>query len=120
MCIGFDRSSIESRGEESLREFLSVFEVSNLAGFLLFGEMIRSDNINRHLIRVAHGKGLPVFMLERQYEGCINLSLSYREGFEQMARHIVEYHGCRDVVMVAGIKGNAYSEERIGLCRDML
>ena len=120
MCIAFDRSSIESRGEESLREFLSVFEVPNLAGFLLFGEMIRSDNINRHLIRVAHGKGLPVFMLERQYEGCINLSLSYREGFEQMARHIVEYHGCRDVVMVAGINGNAYSEERIGLCRDML
>ncbi|MBQ6325090.1 MAG: GGDEF domain-containing protein [Clostridia bacterium] len=120
MCIAFDRSSIESRGEESLREFLSVFEVPNLAGFLLFGEMIRSDNINAHLIRLAHGKGLPVFMLERQYEGCINLSLSYREGFEQMARHIVEYHGCRDVVMVAGIKGNAYSEERVGLCRDML
>ncbi len=120
MCIAFDRSSIESRGEESIQEFLSVFEVPNLVGFLLFGEMIRSDNINAHLIQLAQGKGLPVFMLERQYEGCVNLSLSYREGFEQMARHIVEYHGCRDLVMVAGIQGNAYSEERIGLCRSVL
>ena len=120
MCIAFDRSSIESRGEESIQEFLSVFEVPNLVGFLLFGEMIRSDTINAHLIRLAHEKGVPVFMLERQYEGCLNLSLSYREGFEQIARHIVEYHGCRDVVMVAGIKGNPYSEDRIGLCRDLL
>ena len=120
MCIAFDRSSIESREEESIQEFLSVFEVPNLAGFLLFGEMIRSDNINAHLIQLARGKGLPVFMLERQYEGCINLSLSYREGFEQMARHIVEYHGCREVVMVAGIQGNPYSEERIDLCRSIL
>ena len=120
MCIAFDRSSIESRGEESIQEFLSVFEVPKLAGFLLFGEMIRSDNINAHLIQLAHGKGLPVFMLERQYEGCINLSLSYREGFEQMARHIVECHGCREIVMVAGIQGNPYSEERIDLCRSIL
>ena len=120
MCIAFDRSGVESRGEEGIQEFLSAFEVPNLAGFLLFGEMIRSDDINAHLIRLVHGKGLPVFMLERQYGGCINLSLSYREGFEQMARHIVEYHGCRDVVMVAGIKGNAYSEERIDLCRRVL
>ena len=120
MFFAFDRSSIESRGEESLQEFLSMFEVPNLVGFLLFGEMIRSDNINTQLIQLARKKGLPVFMLERQYEGCINLSLSYREGFEQMARHIVEYHGCRDVVMVAGIQGNAYSEERIDLCRCVL
>ena len=120
MCVAFDRSGIESRGEESVQELLSAFEVPNLAGFLLFGEMIRSDTINTQLIQLARGKELPVFMLERQYEGCINLSLSYREGFEQMARHIVEYHGCRDVVMVAGIRGNAYSEERIDLCRSVL
>ncbi len=120
MLVAFDRSSIESRGEESIREFLSVFEVENLAGFLLFGEMIRSDTINRQLIRFAHGRELPVFMLERQYEGCINLSLAYREGFERVARHIVEDHGCRNVVMVAGIRGNVYSEERIDLCRRIL
>ena len=120
LFIAFDRTSIESRGEESIQEFLSVFEIPNLAGFLLFGEMIRSGMINARLIQLAHEKRLPVFMLERQYEGCINLSLSYREGFEQMARHIVETHGCRDVVMVAGIRGNAYSEERISLCRRVL
>ena len=120
MCFAFDRSSIESRGERSIQEFLSVFEIPNLVGFLLFGEMIRSDSINTHLIQFAQGKALPIFMLERQYEGCINLSLSYSEGFEQMVRHMVEYHGCRDVVMVAGIRGNPYSEERIRLCSSIL
>lgn len=120
LCIAFDRSGVESRGEESIRELMAAFEVSNLAGFLLFGEMIRSDAINQHVIRLAQEKKLPVFMLEREYEGCINMAFSYRDGFEKVARHLVEDHGCRDVVMVAGIRGNSYSEERIGLCRQVL
>lgn len=120
LCFTFDRSSIESRGETSIREFLSAFDVPNLAGFLLFGEMIRSDNINGPLIQLAHEKKIPVFMLERQYEGCINMAFAYGDGFEQVVRHMVEDHGCRDIVMVAGIRGNAFSEERIDLCRQIL
>lgn len=120
MCVPFDRSCIESRGEESVREFLSAFEIPNLAALMLLGEMIRSDNINGQLIRLAHEKHIPVFMLERQYEGCINLSLMYEDGFEPVARHMVETHGCRDVVMVAGIKGNSFSEDRVDLCRRVL
>lgn len=120
ICVTFDRSSIESRGEESIREFLHLFDIPALAGFLLFGEMIRSDVLNQHIIDLAAEKHLPVFMLERQYEGCINMAFSYLEGFETVARHMVEEHGCREIVMVAGIKGNSYSEERISLCRRIL
>lgn len=120
LCFTFDRRNIESRGEESLQEFLASFDVPNLSGLLLFGEMIRSDNINGQLIRLAHDKGIPVFMLERQYAGCVNMSFSYADGFERIVRHMVEGHGCRDVVMVAGIPGNSFSEERIRLCRAVL
>ena len=120
LCIPFDRSGLEARGETSLWEYLSAFDIPNLAGFLLFGEMIRSDVINGHLIELAREKRLPVFMLERQYEGCINMSLSYSDGFEKVVRHLVEGHGCTDIVMVAGIQGNSYSDERIDLCRQIL
>ena len=120
LCFTFDRSSIEARGEASIGEFISAFDVPNLAGLLLFGEMIRSDDINGQLIRFAHKRNLPVFMLERQYEGCINMSFAYGDGFEQVVRHIVEDHGCRELVMVAGIRGNPFSEERIDRCRRVL
>ena len=120
MCVAFDRSGVESRGEESIRELMAAFDISNLAGFLLFGEMIRTDVINRRIIQFAQERKLPVFMMEREYEGCINMAFSYGEGFEMVARHLVEEHGCRDIVMVAGIKGNSYSEERISLCRQIL
>ena len=120
LCVTFDRSGIESRGDESIGELMSAFEIPHLAGFLLFGEMIRSDEINGRIIRLAHEKKLPVFMLEREYEGCINLMFRYSDGFEQVARHLVEDHGCGDIVMVAGIRGNWYSEDRISLCRQIL
>ena len=120
LCVAFDRSGVESRGEESIRELMSAFDVPNLAGFLLFGEMIRSDTINQHIIQRAQEKKLPVFMLEREYEGCINMAFSYGDGFEKVARHLVEDHGCGDIVMVAGIRGNSFSDERIDLCRRIL
>ena len=120
LCVAFDRNGIESRGEESIREFMNMFRVPELAGIMLFGEMIRSDTINQHIIRIAREKKIPVFMLERQYEGCINMDLQYHEGFERVARHMIEDHGCRDIVMVAGIKGNHFSEDRIDLCRRIL
>ena len=120
VCVAFDRSGVESRGEESLLEFMHAFELPNLAGFMLLGEMIRTDAINQHIIDFAQKKRLPVFMLERAYEGCINMAFAYRDGFEQVARHMIEEHGCDDIVMVAGIKGNSYSEERISLCRSIL
>lgn len=120
LCFTFDRSSIEARGEASIGEFISAFDVPNLAGLLLFGEMIRSDDINGQLIRFAHARGLPVFMLERQYEGCFNMAFDYGNGFERVVRHVVEDHGCRELVMVAGIRGNPFSEERIDRCRRVL
>lgn len=120
VCVAFDRSGVESRGEQSLLEFMHAFDLPNLAGFLLFGEMIRSDAINQHIIDFARQKELPVFMMEREYEGCVNMAFAYRDGFEQVARHMIERHACEDVVMVAGIRGNSYSEERIDLCRRIL
>ena len=120
LCVAFDRNGIEARGEESIREFMSAFDIPGLAGFLLFGEMIRSDLINGHIIALAQKKKLPVFMLERSYEGCVNIAWSYGEGFEKVARHMIEDHGCSDVVMVAGIRGNSFSEDRIALCRRIL
>ena len=56
LCVAFDRSGVESRGEESLRELMAAFDLPNLAGFFLFGEMIRSDAINQHIIQLAHQK----------------------------------------------------------------
>ena len=120
MCVAFDRSGVESRGEESTREFMSAFDIPNLAGILLFGEMIRSDDINQHIIRLAEKRKLPVFMVERRYDGCINMAYDYGDGFEKVTRHLVEDHGCHDIVMVAGIKGNSFSDERISICRRIL
>lgn len=120
LFVAFDRSGVKSRGEESIREFLTAFDIPNLAGFLLFGEMIRSDTINQHIIQIARERKLPVFMLEREYEGCINLRYNYLAGFEKVVRHLVEDHGCGDIVMVAGIRGNPFSDDRIALCRRIL
>lgn len=120
LCITFDRNTVLARGEDGLRECRMLFELENLSGIILFGEMIHAEEINRYLINMGIEKQIPVFMMERTYEGCINIRYEFRSGFEQLVRHVVDEHGCRDVVMVAGFKGNPYSEERIEVCRAVL
>lgn len=120
LCVTFDRNMVLQRGEEGIREYLSLIEKDHLAGLVLFGEMIRSDEINQKLIQMANEIGIPIFMLERTYEGCINVQHVYAGGFEQIVRHMVFDHGRKDVVMVAGFKDNSYSEERIEICRKVL
>ncbi|MBR1708429.1 MAG: GGDEF domain-containing protein [Clostridia bacterium] len=116
VCITFDREIMEMRGEKGIWEFLELFDIRNLKGVVLFGEMIRSEAISGSLIRMAQERRIPVFMLEREHEGCINLALNYRQGFENMVRHMIG-HGARDLVMIAGARGNRYSEERIAICQ---
>ncbi len=120
VCLTFDRNIILARGEDGLRECRMLFELENLAGIILFGEMIHAESINRRLIEMGKEKRIPVFMMERMYEGCINIRYEFRSGFEKLVRHIVIDHGCRNVVMVAGFRGNSYSEERIEVCRTVL
>jgi hypothetical protein len=40
VCVAFDRSGVENRGEESLLEFMHAFELPNLAGFMLLASLL--------------------------------------------------------------------------------
>ena len=44
-----------------------LFELENLSGIILFGEMIHAEEINRYLINMGIEKRIPVFMMERTY-----------------------------------------------------
>lgn len=66
----------------------------------------------------AHGK--PVVCIGAEHEGCINVTFDFKTGFEQVVRHVVESHGIKDVCLIAGLKGEKDSEERIGVYTKVL
>lgn len=112
-------SSVESEIAADMR-FASFINTVDLSGLIIFGEMIKNDQIINRLISNAHRKGIPVMMFEHTMPYCINFQLDYSSGFEKIVRHVVEDHKCKVVDMFAGFRGNPFSEERIAIYKNVL
>ena len=53
-------------------------------------------------------------------DNCCSVTFNYSDVFEKIVRHVIEFHGCRRVNFIAGVKGNAFSEERIEAYKKVL
>lgn len=94
----------------------SVFELVNpsiLDALVILPETIKNMEVARKIVEKVKAAGVPVISVDREMEGCLFVSFNYADIFEQIVRHIVEFHGCRTVNFMAGIKGNDFSEERV-------
>ncbi len=112
----FWKTPIED-GEKTVFELL---DMDVLDALVITYEKIKDKALAEDIIRRGVDKGLPVFVIDGYVEGCINLNFDYRRGFDKIVRHVVEEHGIRRLHMMAGIKDNPYSDERIGVFRDVL
>ncbi len=107
----------KSFDESKFAEFVNLQDSEAL---IIFAEMVKNDTIVQKLIDEANAKNIPVFTLERKYSNAINISMDHVKCFEEICRHIVEYHGIRNVEMFAGIRGNSFSDSRIAAFKKVL
>lgn len=103
--------------EASVFEYISYQSVDVL---VLMNEKIKSHTISGRIIDKARENGKPVVVLDGKYEGCSSVGFDFASGFEKVVRHVIEYHDVRNPLFMAGIKGNPFSEERIGVFKKVL
>ena len=72
------------------------------------------------IINTAREKGIFVVCVDRPIEGCYNILYNYTAAFEAIVRHIIVKHGCKRISMMAGMRDNAFSDERIASCRKVM
>ncbi len=80
---------------------------------ILMDEKIKSHRISKKIVDAAGTHSVPVVVIDGEYEGTTSVGFDYEKGFEQIVRHVIEDHGAKKVHMVAGIKGNVFSDRRI-------
>lgn len=83
-------------------------------------EMIKNKTIISRLVEKASLFDVPVIMIGGNCRGVINIGFDYESGFEDVVRHIVEYHGKRKLHFMAGVQGNEFSENRIKVFEKVL
>ena len=113
-------SMMTGQGLEAELTLIDLIRDLPIKGIVIMRESLTSTMIVDEILRTAKDRDIPVFSLEKPTDGCINITFDYKESFKMMIRHIVKDHGCRDIAMIAGMKGNVFSEERINACREAL
>lgn len=118
-------SSFDDMYTDSLftRAASSIFGLINtglLDALVILPESIKSDRVSNRIISDARSLNIPVISIDRDVEGCSSIVFDYVNTFEKIVRHIVEYHKCRRINFIAGIKDNPFSEERIAVFKKVL
>ncbi len=98
----------------------SSFEPERFDAVVVMSETFKNFKVLNKLVTRAQGAGVPVISIDRVIEGCINITFDYSNSFEQLVRHVVEYHKVKLVNMMAGYRDNPFSEERIQCFKKVL
>lgn len=121
IAFSANNDSIEDT-EDILGEY-QLFDLNkylNLSSLVILAETIKNQTLIKRIVQIGKEKNIPVFSLDAHIEGCYNLTMNYRNGFEQIVRHVIEKHHARYINMLAGFRGNPYSEERIEIYKKVL
>lgn len=87
---------------------------------ILQADRIKNPVICRDIIDSAHRSGIPVIVIGGRFSGCLNIEYDYKAGFAQAVKHLIDVHGITDMHMIAGVKDNSYSDDRIATFREVL
>jgi len=95
--------------EFSVYDFIQYDVVDTV---VIFEDLILNQEVTDELIRRAKENGVPVIVIGERHEGCINVTYDHDNDFEEIIRHMVEVHHMKKFHLMAGLKGNVYSDIR--------
>lgn len=101
----------------------AVFDLINYDitdAIVIFDEKIKDPNVVHSIIGKTRARGKLCIVIGKEYEDTVRIGFSYDKGFEEMVKHVIDVHKARRVHMIAGIKGNEYSDVRIGVFAKVL
>nr|MCR4788280.1 GGDEF domain-containing protein [Lachnospiraceae bacterium] len=101
----------------------TVFDIldwNRLDAVVLMDEKIKSHSVSEKIINKAHSLSMPVVVVDGEYDDTISISFDYAEGFEQIVRHVIEDHKAQRPHIMAGFKGNKFSDERIDVFKKVI
>ncbi|MBQ7955975.1 MAG: GGDEF domain-containing protein [Lachnospiraceae bacterium] len=113
----FYYNDVNDAGEKKIFDAVSV---EKFDAIVLMSESFKMDEDMKKMVERAVAADVPVLAVDKRMENCINLRYDYGDSFRDVVRHMIEYHGYRDVNFMGGIKGNAYSDERERAYREVL
>lgn len=106
-----------TRGESSV---FSLSDAEMIDVLVVLPESIKNKAAVDEMVSAAKNAGKVVISVDGVIEGTPSIVFNCADTFEKIVRHVVEYHRCKRINFIAGIKDNVFSEERIDCFKKVL
>lgn len=104
-------------GEMALIQLIPYHQ---LDAMLILTETIKCDDAIQQVVDECKNANVPVIAIDRPWEGCHHICYDTHTAFRYVIDHIITVHHCSRIAFLAGIRGNAISEERLQIYRESL
>jgi diguanylate cyclase (GGDEF)-like protein len=99
----------------------NLIDFSKFDGVILFSDRIRTPGVAEGLVwRVKQEFSGPVLVMNDEEEGFDSFSIDHRANVAMLTDHLIEVHGCKDIVMVNGWKDSPSSQVKEAGFRDSM
>ena len=113
----YETDNINDHGE---RTVFRLIPYHLLSGMIIFPEFLHEDPVLEQVAADCRSHGLPVISIDKDMQNCVSFAFSYADIFERLCAHVIEDHHAKKLMMIAGMKGNSFSEQRVAAFRKAL
>lgn len=110
----------KTRSEDGDKTVFELIDYDVTDAVVIFDEAFHDKNAVDSIASAAAEHGIPVISVGAVRDGCASFVFNYAVGFEQVVRHVIEYHGVRNTCFIAGLKGETCSDQRISAYKKVL
>lgn len=103
-------------GEHSV---FDLIDYNSLSALVILSETIKDDIILNGIIQNAFDAQTPVISVDKEIEGCYNILFDYY-CIEKIIAHVLDVHKCTKIAFMAGMRNNAFSDDRINTFKNVL
>lgn len=104
-------------GESAVFDLLD-FDAADI--IVIFVEKIKNKQVINTILSRARAHGKPVITVDGIYNGTISAIFDYEAGFRSVVEHVIDVHKVKNPHMIAGIKGNDFSEQRVNVFAEVV
>ena len=109
--------------DENIRAESAVFglvDFNTTDVVIVMYERIKNQTITDRIIKSAKQHNVPVIMVDVTRDDCVNICFNYKKGFEEVVRHVIEFHGAKKPHFMGGYKDNIFSDERMEVFKKVI
>ena len=106
--------------DEAEEQIFELMEPEKYDAVLIYSATFKQYDIPKNIAKRAIKAGVPCFSLVSPIKGCINVTFDFGDSFEQIVRHMIEFHKPKHINFIAGIKDNPFSDERLEIFKKVM